>query len=465
MTHSIDYIIVGAFLLITLLIGLRAGRGIQDMRTYAVANKQFGTMALLFTYLATNIAGNSIFGVAGLIFDNGIIITVALLMLVFTFLFGAFFVAPHAVKFPDCLTMGDLMGTLYGPGSKIIAGFLGAFTTFCIATMELSMLGEVGHSLLGWSREWTTFLGGLLIAFYASYGGIKSVTATDVFQFLVLLIGIPVLATLTLQKAGGLQEVIAQVPQEKLRLLAHPERARYLSMALIWLIPLGMIDPCIIQRLLMGKSRESLRTQYLLVAAFDPSLQLTLLLIGLAGIVLYPHIEGLQLIPHIVHDLIPVGFKGLVMAGLLGVVMSTIDSYLHALGLTAVHDVWKPLAGQHLSEQEEVRYTRYATVLLSLCAILTALYTTNFLGLLVLSLEFAGPLLMFPLIAGMMGLKPDKTAFYAAMGATLLSFVVTRQWIFSDQGHFVALVSALTNGLVFFGVHFYRHKGWAVVRS
>ena len=72
---------------------------------------------------------------------------------------------------------------------------------------------------------------------------------------------------------------------------------------------------------------------------------------------------------------------------------------------------------------------------------------------------------MFPMIAGMMGLKPDKTAFYAAMGATLLSFVVARQWIFSDQGHFVALVSTLTNGLVFFGVHFYRHKGWAVVRS
>lgn len=70
----------------------------------------------------------------------------------------ALFVALHAVRFPDCLTMGDLVGTLYGPTSKLIAGFLGLFTTFCIATMELSMLGEVGHSLLGWSHDWTIIL-------------------------------------------------------------------------------------------------------------------------------------------------------------------------------------------------------------------------------------------------------------------------------------------------------------------
>ena len=462
---SIDYLIIGAFFLITLIIGLRAGRGIKDIREYAIANKQFGTIALTITYLATNIAGASVFQATGFIFDNGVIITAALLVLPFSFLFTAFFVAPHATKFTDCLTMGDLVGALYGPRSKLIAGLLGLFTTFCIATMELSMLGEVGHALLGWPKYWTIILGGMLLALYSAYGGIKSVTATDVFQFLVLLIGIPVLALLTLEEAGGLQAVVAQIPQEKLQIFNHPEFTNYLSLALIWLLPLGMVDPCIIQRLLMGKTSKALRTQYLLIAGFDPTFQLTLLLIGLAGIVLYPQIEGLQLVPHIVHHLLPVGFRGLLMAGLLGVVISTIDSYLHAMGLTAVHDVWQPLAGKRFKDQAAIRYTRYATVLLSLGAIFTALHTTNFLGLLLLSLEFAGPILMLPLIAGMMGLRPDKTAFYTALGATLLAFIVTRHWIFSNQGHFVALASTLTNGVVFFGVHIYRHRGLAISQS
>ena len=89
--------------------------------------------------------------------------------------------------------------------------------------MELSILGEVGVSLLGWSRAWTIVLGGLGLALYAMHGGIKAVTATDVFQFLVLLIGIPVLAVIVLEKAGGMHAVIAQVPPEKLQIVHHPE--------------------------------------------------------------------------------------------------------------------------------------------------------------------------------------------------------------------------------------------------
>jgi Na+/proline symporter len=460
---SLDYLIVYAFLLITLVVGVRASKGIEHMRTYAVANKSFGTLALVLTYLATNIAGASVFNATAAIFADGVIATVALLALPFTFLFRAFFVAPHAVRFPKCLTMGDLVGTLYGPTSKLIAGLLGLFTTFCIATMELSMLGEVGQSLLGWPRVWSIVIGGMLLACYTAYGGIKSVTATDVFQFLVLLIGIPILAIITVEEAGGMKQVFTHVPAEKLHVFAHPQFIQYLAMALIWLIPLGMVDPCEMQRLFMGKTRKQLRDQYLIVAVFDPALQLTLMLIGLAGIVLYPQLKGLQLIPHIVHHLIPTGLKGLIMAGLLGIVTSTIDSYLHAMGLTAVHDILQPALGNRLKENVEIRYTRYATVLLSCVAIYTALYTSNFLGLLLLSLEFAGPLLMCPIIAGMMGVKPDKHAFYGALGVTLVAISVSKSLFATGADHWVAFTGALANGVTFFAIHWFRNKGLALV--
>jgi solute:Na+ symporter, SSS family len=103
-----------------------------------------------------------------------------------------------------------------------------------------------------------------------------------------------------------------------------------------------MIDPAEMQRMLMGRKPKELRDAYLIVAVFDPALQLTLLLIGLSGVILYLHIESLKLLPHIVHHLIPIGLKGLVIAGLMGVVMSTIDSYFHVMGFTVVHDVAKP---------------------------------------------------------------------------------------------------------------------------
>ncbi len=70
---GIDYLIVYAFLAITLYIGLRAGRGIKDIREYALANKSLGTGALVLTLIATNIAGASVINGTAIVFSSGIL--------------------------------------------------------------------------------------------------------------------------------------------------------------------------------------------------------------------------------------------------------------------------------------------------------------------------------------------------------------------------------------------------------
>ncbi|MEL6358679.1 MAG: sodium:solute symporter family protein, partial [Bacteroidota bacterium] len=72
---TLDLLIVAGSLIITLIIGLRAGRGIKDIREYALANKTFGTAALVLTFLATNVAGESILDLAGEVSKTGIILS------------------------------------------------------------------------------------------------------------------------------------------------------------------------------------------------------------------------------------------------------------------------------------------------------------------------------------------------------------------------------------------------------
>ena len=70
---SIDHLILVAFLLLTLIIGLRAGRGIKNMQGYATANKMFGTGALVLTWLATDVAGETVLDMANAVRGVGII--------------------------------------------------------------------------------------------------------------------------------------------------------------------------------------------------------------------------------------------------------------------------------------------------------------------------------------------------------------------------------------------------------
>ena len=70
---GIDHFIVGSFLLITLLIGLLAGRGIKDIREYAIANKMYGTGVLTITFLATYLGGFMTLSVQETILSYGLV--------------------------------------------------------------------------------------------------------------------------------------------------------------------------------------------------------------------------------------------------------------------------------------------------------------------------------------------------------------------------------------------------------
>jgi len=151
------------------------------MREYVLANRSFGTVALVLTFLATN---TGIINVVDEIEKTGIILSCSIMLgLAISSCILALFIAPKMAPFSKSLTMGDVMGTLYGTNSKIITGILGFLTTICIAGMELIVLGLLCESLLGLDYRWGVGLGGLILAIYSAHGGIKAVTVTDVFQF------------------------------------------------------------------------------------------------------------------------------------------------------------------------------------------------------------------------------------------------------------------------------------------
>ena len=456
---SIDYLIVYAFLLITLIIGLRAGRGIKDIREYAIANKMYGTWALVLTYLATEVGGGILIDHAGCVLSYGIIAILVHSAYAFTFLVRAFFIAPKMVYFDGCLTMGDVMGKLYGMPSKVLTGVLSAADAVIIASMQLIVLGAIGEYLLDIQSTWSIITGGLILAAYSAHGGIKAVASTDIFQFLVVVILVPIITSIAIQHAGGIKEVFSQIPPEKLTVVVgHEKFSSYLVVFIMWtFLQAGLVDPAIVQRMLMGKNSLQLRNQHLVLAAFDPALRLAILFIGLAGMILYPTIAPQNLVIHIVQELFPTGLKGLAMAGLLGALMSTADSFLHAAGITVARDVVKPLCSIKGIAINELQWARIATLLVGLGSIFVGLQGMKILDLSLIAAELIVPLLMFPMVSGIVGLKPDQRSFYVAALFALVAFSLCKLLLPAAQSHLSVLISTLANGVGFFGTHVMQH--------
>ena len=123
---SLDHLLVYLFLAITLFIGWYVGKGIKDIDNYALGGRSYSTLVLTLTMLATLEGGAGTMGLSAGIFSDGIIVAAAILGCVLAFLLMALFIAPRMLYFEGCITMGEVVGELYGARSKVVAAIITA---------------------------------------------------------------------------------------------------------------------------------------------------------------------------------------------------------------------------------------------------------------------------------------------------------------------------------------------------
>ena len=114
MVHKSIY----GFLLLTLLVGLHAGRNVKTFRDYALANRSLGTGVLVMTLLATMVNAGWISRISYTYLAGPFPVWLNGAILLTSFLPASHFLAPHFQRFPHCYTLSQLLGELYGPAAR-----------------------------------------------------------------------------------------------------------------------------------------------------------------------------------------------------------------------------------------------------------------------------------------------------------------------------------------------------------
>ena len=128
-----------------------------------------------------------------------------------------------------------------------------------------------------------------------------------------------------------------------------------------------------------------------------------------------------------------------------------------------MHDIVKPLCDKGSLVINELRWAKYATMFVSVFSIAIGLTKTDDLYNLLCVSYACTPILVFPLWSGVLGLKPDKYAFYIAAGVTTVVLFLAKLLSSAAQSHFVVFISLAVNGMVFFGTHAIRNKGFVII--
>jgi SSS family solute:Na+ symporter len=456
---NLDNLIVLGYLVFVLWLGIYKGRNIKNMREFSVADRKYSILVMVATLSATVIGGGCTFGLISSVFSFGIVyILISFGNPVNHFLLGQFLV-DRIESFSDCISVGDIMNKLYGRNARIITGICGALYGAAAVGGQVSAISFIAHYFLGVPIWLGILVGCGAVILYSSFGGVKAVTATDLLQFAILIIAIPMICNVGLNIVGGYQALIDKVPSHLFRLPDTTSSiTNYFFIFLAFSIP--FLDPPHIQRLLMAKDVSQIKSTLRISAAIETPFFIVIGLLGLIAIAINPDYEANLAFPHLVNTILPSGLRGFAIAGLLSVVMSTADSYLNTSAISMVHDTIKPLMNVELTDKTELRLAKLVTFILGVLATVIAISFSSVMSIILFTLNFWGPIIVVPLYAGLLGFKPSARCFYAGSISGVVVFFI---WYFFLESHLG--IEGLIPSMAANALAFYVFYNWEKVKK
>ena len=199
MVWTVDHIIFFAFLILNIILGLKSSKNITSITQYAIGDRNFSTGAIVATIVATWIGGG--FFIENIIenYTNGLYYFFTSIAQVLSFFIIGYFFIPRMKEFLGKLSIAEAMGEIYQNKVRLIVSVCGFIGVSGIIAIQFKVAGLVFEYLLNISKFQGIFLIGAVVILYSTMGGIKSVTFTDMIQFLTFGSIIPIMLVFTCQ--------------------------------------------------------------------------------------------------------------------------------------------------------------------------------------------------------------------------------------------------------------------------
>lgn len=372
-----DYVIIGLYFVIVFYVAWWAAfrqRATRETAAgYFLAGRNTGWFVIGASLFASNIGSEHLVGLAGTGADSGVAVAqfeilASLILLILGWVFVPFYLKSQVY------TMPEFLERRYSAGARnylSIISIIGYVLTKISVTIAAG--GIVFEALMG-INFWT---GALIVVIatglYTVLGGLRAVIYTDLLQMFVLIAGAVTVTILGLNALGGWEEMYAIAGSSFFNLWKPVSDPNFPWTGIMFGAPiLGVwywcTDQFIVQRVLSAQSPDQAR-RGTIFAGFLKILPLFIFVIP--GIIAYSlsqtgRIELSQAdaaLPTLVGALLPVGFRGLVVAGLLAALMSSLSSVFNSCSTLITLDIYKRLRPE-ASEKQLVVIGQLATAVL-----------------------------------------------------------------------------------------------------
>jgi Na+/proline symporter/signal transduction histidine kinase len=426
---NFDIAIVVGFLILNLIAGLYYGRGIRNIKDYALGGRNFSTATIVATIVATWMAGSNIAVTVAETYTKGLWYVIPGLADGISFFIIAYFYAPRMKEFLGNLSVAEAMGDLYGNSARMITSVSAITVSVGNVAVQFSVFVVLLNHFLGISELYSIVVSSFIVITYSTFGGIKSVTFTDMIQFFAFCVVLPMVAFLIWQSLGepnAVLNVLTKNPLFDFKQFFNYNNPSFLNTLLLFLFfIIPGLDPALFQRISMAKDTAQVARSFSIAGALMILIEYGV--IAAIGVFLLAsndtNLNPDSVMTYIMDNYTSGVFKGLFIVGIMAMLMSTADSYINCSSVLFSYDFCQSI-GINLNPQKELLLARFSAFTIGIAALLLSLFSHNLLELILSCYSFYMPVVSVPLIFAIFGFRSTSKSVLIGMSAGFITVII-----------------------------------------
>ena len=363
-------------------IGVYKANKIKTQSDFAMAGRSLTPWVLVGTMLATWMGTGSILGNAGKTYDTGM----AALILPLGSVLGIIILTQIAgkVRSFEKFTVPEILGDRFGSGARLLSVVALVIAYMVIVSYQYNAGGAVlytvltndsGVSLI--SVETGTIIAALFIIAYTMLAGLVSVAYTDVANGIIILVSFIIAIPIFLVEAGGFAGMAASF--EAMGRTEHMNFwSVYSTMDIInFCLPpflLIMGDANMYQRFFASKTAEGAKSATKILILAVTVAELMIIFAAWVASSMIPDAEvGKYVLIYAAHKFLPTFIGAIMMTTIVGIIISTADSFLLVPATTLMRDVYLNYVNPNADEKKIVLLSRLLVLGLGIIAYIVSL--------------------------------------------------------------------------------------------
>ncbi|MDZ4727161.1 MAG: sodium:solute symporter family protein [Leptospira sp.] len=441
------------YLLTTVLIGVIAARKVKNAKDFILAGRSLPLPISTAALFATWFGSETILGSSVEFAKGGTLAVIqdpfggALCLL----LLGIFFA--KSLYRMQILTFGDFYRDRYGKTMEFLAGICLIFSYFGWVAAQFVALGIMMQVIFGITQFAGLTIGAILVIFYTFLGGMWSVSFTDFFQSISILIGL----SFVIYEINSVQPIITTLqntPVGFLNFFPKPDYNSWVMYISAWMVVgLGSLpQQDIFQRVMSAKSEKvAVRASYL-ASGIYLSLAMIPLILGLQAAVLLKDFDlygenSQLLIPMLVSKFASPLVQILFFSALISAILSTASGAILAPSSILSENILKYFL-KNKTDKNLLKLSRFSVIIISIVSYMLAVGKPSIYALVEDSGGISLVSIFIPMVFGLWNQKTSQKAALLSLVTGMITWL-SLEWFHNEMtSHFYGTLASLIGILI-----------------